>query len=348
MKVEFQLDKQKKPDSEQGMKVLYGQAKRGGYTIRWYMLLTLILSPLVLMAYLFYRNYLVISEPGVVTVEPIVITAKQNATISAINIVEGEKVKFGEVIIELSDPVLNSEIEQLSKEIDYVKSHSYQPNDNENQLYLTSINDSKRNLNAIAEIKKNYDLYQKRGQVSQVDYASIINLYGEAKQSYTNEKIQFDQIKKNTLENQIAGPTAQVLRQLQLEKSRKEAEQKTLSIKAPFDASIAEVIITNNQQVAQDDVLLILAPQVPPKVISYVNPKFIDKTKQGSKVTIVFPNGTKYAATISKPMEMANKLPPQLAKPFEGQPALLKVTISFDTIPDKQQWVEGMPIEVMF
>lgn len=51
MKVNFHLDKKNKPQSESGMKVVYGQAKRGGYRLRWYLILAIVVSPLLFMAY---------------------------------------------------------------------------------------------------------------------------------------------------------------------------------------------------------------------------------------------------------------------------------------------------------
>ena len=47
MKVNFHLDKKNKPQSESGMKVAYGQAKRGGYRLRWYLILAIVISPLL-------------------------------------------------------------------------------------------------------------------------------------------------------------------------------------------------------------------------------------------------------------------------------------------------------------
>lgn len=58
MKVKFHLEKDKQPTSDNGMKIIYGSAKRGGYRFRWYCILALVLSPILIMAYVFFQQYI--------------------------------------------------------------------------------------------------------------------------------------------------------------------------------------------------------------------------------------------------------------------------------------------------
>ncbi|MCW1890461.1 hypothetical protein OK016_19530 [Vibrio chagasii] len=52
MKVKFHLDK-KQAQSDDGVKVAYGQAKRGAIAFSWYLILSLVISPLLFVAYFF-------------------------------------------------------------------------------------------------------------------------------------------------------------------------------------------------------------------------------------------------------------------------------------------------------
>ncbi|MDA1378824.1 hypothetical protein PCI56_01760 [Plesiomonas shigelloides subsp. oncorhynchi] len=67
MKVNFHLDKQNNPQAENGVKVQYGAPKRGGYRMRWYMILAIVISPVVLMAYYLFRSQFLITAPAIVT-----------------------------------------------------------------------------------------------------------------------------------------------------------------------------------------------------------------------------------------------------------------------------------------
>ncbi|MGI2961139.1 HlyD family secretion protein, partial [Vibrio alginolyticus] len=40
--------------------------------------------------------------------------------------------------------------------------------------------------------------------------------------------------------------------------------------------------------------------------------------------------------------------PQELQSPFEGQPAYLKVTLSFDEPVEQTRWIEGVEVEVRF
>ncbi len=79
MKVNFHLDKKNKPQSESGMKVVYGQAKRGGYRLRWYLILAIVVSPLLFMAYYLFRTQVLVTAPAIITSYPLTVTATRSA-----------------------------------------------------------------------------------------------------------------------------------------------------------------------------------------------------------------------------------------------------------------------------
>ena len=50
----------------------------------------------------------------------------------------------------------------------------------------------------------------------------------------------------------------------------------------------------------------------------------------------------------ARPVELAGKLPAQLAAPFEGEKATLKVALSLDDKLPPNLQVEGLPVTVLF
>ncbi len=115
MKVNFHLDKKNKPQSESGMKVAYGQAKRGGYRLRWYLILAIVISPLLFMAYYLFKTQILVTAPGIVTSYPLTITATQAAIVESIPANVGDEVGKGQSLILLADSALNKEVEFLQK-----------------------------------------------------------------------------------------------------------------------------------------------------------------------------------------------------------------------------------------
>ncbi|EAS41986.1 hypothetical protein C9J48_13150 [Photobacterium profundum] len=348
MKVEFHLDKQRNPESEKGMKIVYGAAKRGGYRIRWYFILALVLSPILIMIGFFIKDYVLITAPGIITTNPVTLSAPHNGTILNINVDKGQQVEEHQHLIKLVNSVLDSDITFLKNELKQIRKQEEHAVNINFSTYRTAINDAKNNLKAIAKIKAEYDKYLQQGQVSQVDYAAIINLENGARQGFNRATIEYSQAYATEFQTTIAGPVAQVKRRLKQELANKVSQKEALNIVSPYNGSIVEILVTNGQRVEYGTAIATISPMIPPKVIAYLAPKYVNNAILGNRASVRFPDGSRYQAEITEPTEIASKLPPQLARPFEGQPALLKVTLTFTGILEKNQWVEGMPVEVHF
>jgi multidrug resistance efflux pump len=348
MKVEFHLDKHQKPTSEKGIKVAYGTAKRGGYKARWYLILALIISPLLLLGYYFFRPYALTLAPAIITVEPIVITAPRSGIIQSIFTQEGDSVTRNQLLAVIEDPVLNKDIAFIKSELRSILTDQEKQSSHSFALYQTAIKQAEQNYDSVATIKQNYDKYLKQGDVSQVEYTAVLGAYHAAQNSLSASKINYQQAIIQEQQNRLAGNLAQVTRQLRQELATKEGLLQTLNVQPSLAGYIVEKSVVPGQSVKEGEPLYTIATEKTPIVIAYLNARHIDKVSLGREAKVLFPNGKKYAIKISKPTELASKLPPQLAKPFEGQKALLKVTFMFLEMPPSENWAEGMPAEVHF
>lgn len=99
MKVNFHLDKKNKPQSESGMKVVYGQAKRGGYRLRWYLILAIVVSPLLFMAYYLFRTQVLVTAPAIITSYPLTVTATRSAIVGPIPVNVGTEVAQDQALL---------------------------------------------------------------------------------------------------------------------------------------------------------------------------------------------------------------------------------------------------------
>lgn len=347
MKVKFHLEKNKQPTTEHGMKVVYGNAKRGGYRIRWYSILALVLSPLFVMLYLFFQEYILTIAPGIITSNPVILTAPQDGLVVEINAKEGGDVFENENVLYLEDKVLNEDISFLRNELqNVVKSKVTTKNDFKS--YLLAISNARLNLIKITKIKEKYDGYIKEGKVSQVDYAAIIGMYSSAQNLMTNADIELRQAKINEHQLSLAGGIAQVIRGLNQELVTKLSQYNALNIRSPLDGNILEINAVVGQRVKKGDYLVTVSSKLEPFVIVYLEPKYIDKAIEGASVTITLPNRKRLKGHVYLAIETTSKLPAQLAKPFEGPKALLKVKVMFNDKLEANSWVEGMPVNVSF
>ncbi|WP_412496154.1 hypothetical protein [Shewanella chilikensis] len=82
MKVTYQAAaKAQQPTRDQGLKVDYAPAKRGGMKWRWYLLLLLVIAPVVLLLWVLLRPSLFVLAPGILTSEPLEMRAMQKGQI---------------------------------------------------------------------------------------------------------------------------------------------------------------------------------------------------------------------------------------------------------------------------
>lgn len=348
MKVQFHLDKNKQPTTDNGMNVAYGNVKRGGYRVRWYLILALVLSPILVMGYYFVQQYVLTIAPGIITTEPLMLTAPQNSIVKSIKVQDGDAVAAQQLVIELQDPTLDQDIEFLRNELRTLNETLAHRKIEDFKPYIAAINVATKNVDKIATIKDIYEQYIKEGKVSQVDYAAIISLYSNAESVLMNANIALYEAQALAAKQKIVGGTAQLRRSLNQKLATKMHQYNALIIRSPFAGHTIDMAAIAGQRVSQGDVLAVIAPKVAPFVMTYLSPKYISKAALGSEVTVVMPNGKRVKAKVAVSTTVASKLPVQLTKPFEAPESLLKIKLTLVDALDAGSWVEGIPVKVSF
>ena len=344
MKVKFHLDKQQKPQSENGVKIVYGQAKRGGYKLRWYLILGLVISPLIVMGYYLFRTQVLIIAPGIITSYPVTITSADNSLVAPLPTTVGSNVAKGQAILLLSDPALDEETRFIEQELLKLSP----PKPDIDKLYLAAIAQSEQNLQKFRQIQRKYDTYRAKGHVSEVDYAAIINISSSLNSQLYNQKLAYIETKRHLNEIALAGPVSQAHRALMQELVVKRAQQDNLTIRSPINGRVIDIHVLEGERITVDTPLITVAQNNTPEIIAFLNPKYLKHTDINNQAKVRFPDGKTMQATINKPVEIVNRLPQELRRPFEGQPAYLKVTLRFDEALDTKYWIEGMEVEVQF
>ena len=345
MKVNFHLDKKNKPHSENGMTVLYGQAKRSGYRLRWYLILAIVISPLLFMSYYLFRTQILVTAPGIVTSYPLTITSPQSATVDDLLTTIGAEISNEQPLIVLKNKILDQEVDFLHQELSKL-SNIEQPNSN--SLYQLAISNTKKSVKKVDAIQQKYDRFRSDGQVSDVDYASMVNVSNAMHNQLSAQEIAYVNEQQQQVQQQLAGPISQQYRALKQELVVKETQQNNLMFTAPFTGRVLDIHVHEGQRVTENAPLLTLAQNITPEIIVFLNPKYLEYGTLNTRATVIFPDGKKFAATVSRPVELVNTLPPELQSPFEGQSAYLKLILSFDERLEKTRWIEGVEVEVRF
>lgn len=350
LKIEFMLDKKRNPTTEKGLKVLYGGTKRTGYRIRWFLLVAIVLFPALFGLGWIIKQQVFVVAPAIVSYDSVDLNVKTSGLINKVHYKMGDSVYTGSVLFELNDPVLDSEIQFLANEIETLRRTLKQEDDSTIQLYRGAVVQSRNTLKEMDTIKQKFDAYFSKGQVSTSDYSAVLSNYATAESNLTNATIELRLAELSLAKEKYSGNLANVIRGLKKELNLKLQLRESLQVKAPFDSTILDVAGRVGMQVGElDAVMTIAGKDKKPHIIAYLDPKYISSAKMGQAVTVKLPNGEKYQGEVSTSVQLATKLPEQLAKPFEGKRALMRVSVEFiHEQPESYKLVEGMPVEVYF
>lgn len=347
MKINFHLDKKRNPLHEGGVKVVYGKAKRSGYKFRWYLILAIVISPLIFMAYYLFRTQVLITAPAIITSHPLTITATESGIVDPISVNVGSSVTKNQSLLHLTDQVLNQDIEFIQGELIKL-SESLAQSPNSEEIYKRAIARTESDVRKIENIQSTYDAFRSEGRVSEVDYAAVVNINSTVNNQLSSQRIAYAEAQRRHQELLLAGSIAQAHRALLKELVVKRVQQESLTITAPFNGRIIDIHVLEGQRISQQEPLITIAKNEIPKITAYLNPKYVEYGKLDTPAEVIFPDGKTYSASVYSPVEVVNKLPPELQKPFEGQPAYLKVSLSFDETIEMERWIEGVEVEVRF
>lgn len=149
-------------------------------------------------------------------------------------------------------------------------------------------------------------MYRKKGQVSEVDYAAIVSVNNSLSNQLSSQKIAYVDAMRDLEELELAGPVTQEYRSLMRELVVKRAQQENLTFRSPMKGRVLDVHVHEGQNVSENTPLLTIARNVTPEITAFLNPKYLQYSKMDTKAKVVFPDGRKFSATVSKPVEVVN------------------------------------------
>jgi multidrug resistance efflux pump len=346
MKVNYTAsDKTSNPTAEKGMKVEYAAAKRGAYKARWYLLLSLVLLPILLVIWVVVRPQVLVLATGLITTDPIELRAPAAATVHNLAVTEGQVVTKGQRLLTLNDPQLNAQIIELQRQLSELAQPTVIADTDILQQRQGSIQVASDSVAQQTEYLQSYQNFKRTGLVSTHEMAAV-------QQTLTNAKLALDQAKVDAMQLQqlqqvqrLAGPVETARRALLLQLAQFEAQQNALHITAPNDSKVIDISVKPGEYIQQDLPMLIISNRTTPVIFAYLQPKHMNYAQIGLKASVTLPNGDKVNATVTGPVELLERLPAKLAGPFDGEQAVLKVTLTPDQpVPA----IEGLPVELSF
>ncbi|AXQ14563.1 HlyD family secretion protein [Shewanella algae] len=337
MKVTYQAAaKAQQPTRDQGLKVDYGPAKRGGMKWRWYLLLLLVIAPVVLLLWVLLRPSLFVLAPGILTSEPLEMRAMQKGRLLELSVQPGSRVDAG----------LDASIDELQRQLAELTPPSLEQDlailGQLEQRVLVAEQGVKRQ----DELLSQFESFRKQGVVPTADMAAVMQAHTSARMALEQARAELLQQRQLQQQEREAGVIAQSRNSLLLKLAELQAKRQQLTIQAPFAGRVADVLVQQGETIAEQQPMLWLSGRAQPVVVCYLAPKYLNYVAQGQQASVKLPNGTRIRAEIKEPTELVGKVPKQLSGPFDGDKPALKVTLALhQSLPLA---IEGVPVEVSF
>lgn len=346
MKINYQpSSKASQPTTEQGLKVDYAAAKRGAYKARWYMLLALVILPVLLVVWIILRPQVLVLANGVISTDPLELRSPANARLISIAVVKGQQIENGTLLLQLQDLQLDAQIAELQQQLVQLA----QPVDTSDQAVLqqrqASISIAEQAVVQQSDYLDSYQNFKRSGLVLTHEMAAVQQTLTNAKLALEQAKTEVIQLRQQQQVQQLAGSVAQARRQLQQTLAQLQAQQDQLAITALSGARVIDIQVKPGEFVQQNQPLLVLSNRLQPVIFAYLAPKYLDYAEVGNKASVRLPNGDTVRAEVTEPAQLLERLPAKLAGPFDGEQAVLKLTLTPEQpITD----IEGVPVEISF
>lgn len=346
MDVRFSPIKQVQPTTENGVALNYAPAKRVAYRMRWYIILTLALSPVGLFVLWLYFSWVTVSSAGVISMTPQKLVSPGEGIVEQIYVNIGDAVYRDTALIRIRTPILDAEINELERELKVLEAAKNKRPEALGRVLKNKALAAADNYENMQAVLAEYSSLHKQRIIDSDLLAKVKQLAFQARLWQKDAEAEMYRSQYELEKQQVVGSEANQIRSLMHQLVKLKAKRNLYIIRSTDTAQVNDISSSVGDIVAQGQELMYLSARSEAKVFAYLEPKFIDFTQLNSIVEVVFPNGYSSQAYISQPVTLIRGLPSRLAAPFENDRPVLKVTLSFQqALPDNLR-IEGLPVEI--
>lgn len=343
MKINFKNADHQDPERMHGMKVDYAPAKRKVPKWRLYLIILIVFSPFIALAYRFSSGMLFVHATGFVDLEFHDITSSQDGNIKKINVIEGQQVKENQVLLELTNPELEAKLDKIKLKIkDFENSI---PSDEKN----TGISPLETQKQAALENLEFREAHYKKMLFLFEHKAATSTELNIARMEMLKAQVQLGEVLSRV--GQDSKSSVQWKRQeLELEKQSLKQQVNALKIRSPGPGTVLSIYKSLNDALSKGTSVMMLNLDLTPEeheITTYLDPKYIQYAVVGNKVIVVFPDGSKIKARISAVEGLTQKMPLNLFRDLQVENKVFLVLKI--TLPSACKYaISGLPVTVYF
>lgn len=346
MKIKFSSTKHERPEVDQGVRVPYAAARRAFPKVRWYLILSLVLSPFVYLGGSALWGGNLVKAPGLVELAQAEIRAPISGRVATVRVAVGNTVKTGDVLLAFTTSGEAGQRQLLEAQIDSARGPSVGADVTQTIAALADTMAAAQRVVAqrLDRLKK-MEFLVAQGAATEAEISLARAQWQESELSYKRARADWVARREasappNDSERRSA------LARLQNEQALLEQAQADRVIKAQQPGTVMSIDVRPGDFVEQGGNLVTIREQGEPFVTVYLDPKYGMFARVGASVDVGFPDGFSIHTRIVGVDQTARKLPTQLQGPFSTQHMALVVRVASSPEMGPQYRVHGLPVEV--
>ncbi len=347
MKIRFQG--QRLAPVSDGIPVRYGPARRSLPRIRWLLIALLVTSPLIYVLWLILRGGLVVDASGRLTYETVRAGAVVSGVVAEVLAEENGTVQAGEPLIQLENPEIRGRLQHLQDELSRLEGEQREAKANA-EAALMAVNEEIETLQSLVESEERWVEQMRR--LEALGLVTEREQYQAMAETKRTRRQLLDAINRRTDLTRIQTQGDSNLRareeDLRLALDMANNNLKYLTIKAPANGDVVELLVEPGDTVGPGTTLLTMTRPSPPELIAYLRPADGNFARHNGRVRVRLPDGTQLAGRVTERPRLTGRIPTTMQTLLQDANAALMVKVALiDRVPEAMA-VHGLPVTVEF
>lgn len=335
MQVQFRSAKEKAPQQDSEMDVLYGPGKRVAFRLRWYLIVFLVTLPLMLIVYNIAKTMVLLESSGKLVIPTYEVFAQTAGRVERIEAKEGEALEANTPLLFLSNLTLTTRLAELSR----LSSLGAMQSSGEIFPQLERL--LQQQVGEAALWDRKVKQLASQGVVTQLELKQASDQLLNANRALLETRLRKQQWEEDRRQRQKEEVT-------QEEMLLAEEQVKSLTVSTREAVKVIDVYVRPDQWVDQGEPIARVSNAKSIQIWLYVDLKLAVHARTGEQFTVILPNGDHYPAQIVKGAERALKVPNELREAFSGNKPGLLALAEFKKPIDPVWQIEQLPIRARF
>lgn len=340
MQVRFSHPKERQPEREHGLRVLYGPSRRLGFRWRWYLILALVSSPLLWLVGRLLLGAIWQEAPAQLTLASEEIRAVESGRVETLPVRSGARVQAGQVLVRLRNPEWELRLRQLETNAAAAPGRGTAAAGAPGLAAERALQQR-----AIALQGRTVQLYRSLERSGGFSRAELL----QAETQLTNQRLAGHALERRLQQEQDQRQGTP------LEGQRSEQERRWLSTRlsqlvqrASHGGRVAELLVTPGENVGPGTLLMRLERPEAPQLWIYLQPRSGLQAWPGRPLAVQLPDGSWRRARVSGTADLARRPPAGLSADSRDTALALRVPARFEA-PLPPRWrIDQLPLKVRF